>query len=152
MAVQIVSIGLNVGDSEPERQEEKTRAVLTWLHAGLRAIEVVVTSGIWEEIPERTLQARIVSDSGAQFGSSLCYYASLLKQDAIAYTYPGSGEWMLAHSNGAITRGGSVEEFPVLFDVQVTRGDPLRSAFGPTKAERGENSEIGLEAAWIQRG
>ena len=110
----IISIGLNVGDSEPARQMGRTLDAIEELQgAGCGAPEIKVIEGEWEGVPERTVQACVTTYRSMSlmltWGRIMC---SALNQQAIAILPPGENTWMLATPAGA-ERGGSVEEYPV---------------------------------------
>lgn len=109
----VVSIGLNVGSSEPAGQLAATLKLAAWLtgHKGNgAAVTYALGESEWEGVKERFIQFRV---PGA-VPHGLHIVAAQLQQDAVAYLPPGADCWRLAHADGNHRFGGSTEEFPVI--------------------------------------
>ena len=107
----VVSIGLNVGASEPEGQLGATlRAAEALLGAPLR---VAMGESSWEGIPERFVQVTLRAAPG-DLARRLQGLAAALHQDAVAVIGPKAVRWTVHYAVGVAEVGGPVSTFPVL--------------------------------------
>jgi len=115
MSVTILSIGLNVGQSEPPRQLSET----------LRCLAPCAVHGLamgraeWQGIPERFIHAAVEfrdADTARLFASHL---ARVLNQDCIAILGPKATAWKLVSRDANVTQGESVDVYPPI----VSRGE-----------------------------
>jgi hypothetical protein len=108
----VLSIGLNVGDSEPADQYARTLgAIVCYAPTVTRIVE---TQGVWDGIPERSLQVLAHFDSDADAHEAAAGLAGMLRQDAIAVisaTGAPNRKWTLVDRNGAVVGGGSLTDF-----------------------------------------
>ena len=126
----ILSIGLNVGNSEPQGQEARTLNMISALEpwTSFHPGNLTFINGEWEGIPERTIQARLTfatSEDRALAVEFLPAVARFLRQDAIAFLLCGSmggyvAHWTLAQGSKeagdlgeSFQPGGTVADFPV---------------------------------------
>ena len=115
----ILSIGLNVGDSEPADQLTFTLHQLAIRADSVR--DVKMGAADWQGVPERFVQARVeVSDRACTVARRM---ARGLRQDAIAISEPGAQQWTLAYADGRVLRGASVKNFPVILDEELNAAD-----------------------------
>ena len=113
----LLSIGLNVGESEPVSQLSDTLAAV----AG-RAVVLGVAMGasVWQGTPERFVQILAeVRGRPAAFAAAL---ARELSQDAIGVLglnvgHIGAVRWVLIDAAGTSSAGGTLAEFPALLEV-----------------------------------
>jgi len=115
--VQMISIGLNVGDREPACQLSDTFNAVD-AHLGA-PFAVAMGRSEWEGVPERFMQFAIYSGP-LIVARRLPALARVLRQDAIALLERGEDgreAWTLYHADGRVAPGGSVEDFPVIIEV-----------------------------------
>lgn len=110
----IISIGLNVGATEPVGQLEATLRVLADLggyrgHVG--SLRYTIGESEWEGVPERFVQARLPRKPSRE---ELAAAARVLGQSAVATLRPGDAAWTLTYSDGHTEPGGTVDEFEVV--------------------------------------
>lgn len=110
----ILSIGLNVGASEPATQLSATLRAAEAIFGPLRA--VAMGRGEWGGVPERFVQVAVAAYPRAIPGAAR-QLATALHQDAIAVTTPApapAAHWILYASDGAVSPGGTAAEFPII--------------------------------------
>lgn len=113
----VFSIGLNVKGAEPSDQYARTLgAIVAYLPGARRIAETV---GAWDGVMERTLHVLADMDWAYPFPPtrSAAGLAHMLRQDAvacIAYDARPGECWKLVTADGAVSIGGSVEEFPII--------------------------------------
>lgn len=104
----IVSIGLNVGETEPVSQLSRT-LLYTALRAQVRGI--VLFTSEWQGASERCVQFAV--EPHDQPDGHWRTLAAALDQTAIAVLSPGEERWTLHFANGDVTAGDSIEVYPV---------------------------------------
>ncbi len=108
MKAIVFSIGLNVGDKEPA--EQLARALRVVSHY-LSAYDLRMGTAQWQGVPERFIQVRAAAP--AWYARD---FARHCRQDAVAIWQEGCTHWALVRADGRETAGGSIAEFPCLFD------------------------------------
>jgi hypothetical protein len=108
----VLSIGLNVGGSEPADQYARTLgAIVCYAPTVTRIAE---TRGEWDGIPERSLQVLARFETETDAHEAAAGLAGMLQQDAVA-VIPATGapnrKWTLVDRNGAVVGGGSLTDF-----------------------------------------
>ena len=110
----ILSIGLNVGSSEPAAQLHNTLEYVAWLN-GQRgnpgSVSYALGQSEWEGVPERFIQTELTVEPAP---NSLAALPRLLAQDSIAVLYPGRDRWELINRDGTHSDGGTVADYPVI--------------------------------------
>ena len=108
----ILSIGLNVGQSEPPRQLSETlRCIAPCSVRGL-----ALGSAEWMGVPERFIHAAVEfrdADSARLFASHL---ARVLKQDCVAILGPKASAWKLVSRDANVAPGDSVDIYPPIVE------------------------------------
>ena len=126
----ILSIGLNVGNVEPENQLRDTlRAVVSLGHVR----DLVIGNGEWQGVPERFVQVR-ASVAGAYAFRDL---PAALSQDCIAFRRADDarGLWHLLNRDVTISAGCTLAENPVILgrpNAADARAELERAAEGDT--------------------
>jgi hypothetical protein len=106
----VISIGLNVGEREPLFQDQLTELEVLKVYPDAEFLGV--KEGVWDGAKERSVQYRLPEVSVPPLViASLCRD---LGQEAIAVLWEGCREWDLYDGEGKVSKGGSVEEFPVI--------------------------------------
>lgn len=107
----IVSIGLNIGDTEPAFQLTRTLGAIA---RRSRVLRVAMGTSEWHGVPERFVQARAALQSPRSFAAAL---ARELDQDAIAVRPADCrGRWELVDRYMARTPGGALADFPCIVE------------------------------------
>ena len=115
----ILSIGLNVGDSEPADQLSATLRQLV-IHQD-RVLSIKMGTADWQGVPERFVQARVeVSDNACTVAQRM---ARGLGQDAVALLGPRGSTWALAYADGRVLHGASIKDFPVIIGAELNAAD-----------------------------
>lgn len=113
----ILSIGLNVGDTEPSVQLAATLDTLR--HEPMRGsaypANLAIIEGEWQGVKERTLQVRMrMSMRNCEaFLRELPLLARDCGQTCVAWIYPDGRQWTLAFADGHSENGGAIAEFPI---------------------------------------
>lgn len=110
----VFSIGLNVGDKESAHQLASTFSAAGAMFA---EYDARIGRAQWEGVPERFVQIRVpAAGMSRAAGWYARYFAVVLEQSAVAIWQEGCTHWTLVNASGASTAGGSIAEFPVLFN------------------------------------
>lgn len=133
----ILSIGLNVGATEPENQLRDTLRAIAPLGA---VRDLAIGRGEWQGVPERFVQVRIAPDIDfgehrARAGAG-AFLARELRQECIAIRRADSGgRWELIDAAGTFEVGCTLAENPVILgrpNAADARADMERAAEGDT--------------------
>lgn len=118
----VFSIGLNVGNAEPEDQFARTLgAIVAYLPGARRIAE---TAGVWGGVRERSLQVLADCDSPDDARFSAAELADMLRQDCIAvipyreHVPARLQRWLLVSRDTRAVKGATLEEFPVIVSAE----------------------------------
>lgn len=107
-----LSIGLNVGDREPDSQLARTLGICL-SHFGAEIRSVSMGRSEWDGVPERFVQIGVIApNSRALYVARIL--ARVLSQECIAVLPSGATTWSLVYADGHHVTGGDVTEFPII--------------------------------------
>jgi hypothetical protein len=106
--VMILSIGLNVGAGEPDKQLART---LSALNRRARVLDVAVGVSEWQGRRERMLQARVDSRRCDELAASL---ARDLNQECVSVLGDDEPRWALVSAAGDVSIGGAIADYPII--------------------------------------
>jgi len=113
----VLCIGLNVGNAEPALQLNRTLHYLK--NAGIvHALQI--GAGAWGDCGERMLQVSITRDLSIfpTAAGLAAHLAAVLRQDCVSILE--GTRWYLVDAHGVQSAGGTINDFPLLPDVDPT--------------------------------
>jgi hypothetical protein len=115
--IYVLSIGLNVGDKEAERQLSDTLARTMAVFGAPLAVGMGRSE--WNGVPERFVQIAVRADRD-MIALRTPGLAAALHQEAIAYIKWGNifATWSLFSAAGGYYPGGNTEDFPIILDLK----------------------------------
>lgn len=115
--VYVLSIGLNVGRTEPIAQLDEAiqqvRARFGPIHA------IGMCAGEWQGVSERTVHIAVLVPSPIAIALNVPGLCRGLRQECIAVWRKGAGVWDLWASDGPRPDGAAVSDFPVAIPAEV---------------------------------
>jgi hypothetical protein len=120
----ILCIGLNVGDTEPALQLNRT---LHYLQEAGIVHAVQIGEGAWGDCGERMLQVSLTLNPYSTVTGAAAHLAKVLRQDCVS-VLEGT-RWYLVDKSGHQSAGGTIDEYPLLPDLDPTEApEPVRAA------------------------
>ena len=111
----VVSIGLNVGEVEPENQFFRTERALASLansRGWMQQPQLYLGESHWRGAPERFIQVRFVL-ANSNYINPIAAMAHSLKQECIAVSVNGH-PWELIYADGRhVPNSGTFEQYPL---------------------------------------
>ena len=139
----ILSVGLNVGDSEPADQLSATLYQLAIRADGVR--DVKMGAAEWQGTPERFVQARAESNTPYVAAQGM---ALDLQQEAIAVLHKGDPYWYLVYADGRVLPGASVKDFPVILGAALETAAESSQDVAPISIGKLDDRPHGAVQAW----
>lgn len=114
---KIISIGLNVGSSEPSVQLDVSLRAVQRLAKDVKGYisNIAVFTSEWEGVKERTLQVRVSYDRKMydKFLEKLPLLAHDLQQECVVAINDRALWWVLYYSDKRVKVGESTDKYPV---------------------------------------